>query len=100
MLRVEIEGEDIVIRLSPDALIAATQGSPATEHYLDGDDDTEGHFANVEVTNIAEWRNAVIWELHRESEDGTTLVHEMFDRAFERAIEGGAEGIKISGLTE
>lgn len=33
--------------------------------------------------------------LNEESEDGTTLVHKMFDAAINRAIEYGAEGIEL-----
>lgn len=39
-------------------------------------------------------------ELHREAEDGTTLVHRMFDAAIRGAVEQGAEGIRIPGVID
>jgi len=85
-----------VIRLPDDILVAATQASPATEHY----DESTFDFSNVTVTDVAAWRKAVCDALNREDGDGTTLVHRMFDRAFIDAIEGGAEGISVPGLTD
>lgn len=46
------------------------------------------------VTDENEFGRAVLIELLRESEDGTTIVHEMFDEVFRRAVDMGAEGIE------
>ena len=37
----------------------------------------------------------VVNELTNEAEDGTTLLHQTFDKAIENAIENGSEGIEI-----
>lgn len=37
----------------------------------------------------------VLFELQNEEEDGTTLVHKMFDEAGTNAMEQGSEGIEI-----
>ena len=47
--------------------------------------------AECKVTDEA----AILQELRHEEEDGTTLVHIMLDKAAERAVENGAEGIEL-----
>lgn len=90
----KIEGDEIVIRLSFDALVTATNASPAfTEQY----DEATDSYQLPKVTDRAVWAKAVVEELNSESEDGTTLVHLMFDKAFEGAVEQGAEGIQFPG---
>ena len=87
-----IDGDGaLVIRLHADALIAATEASP----FLDGYDPDGRGGPLVRVTNAAEWVKSVWYELNRETEDGTTLIHLMFDKAFLRALENGAEGVEI-----
>lgn len=82
-----IEGDELVIRLPLVHLVTATEGCPA----LYGDEQPP------KVTDPAVWAWEVARELNREAEDGTTLVHLMFDRAFERAADQGAEGIRFPG---
>lgn len=87
-----IDGDGaLVIRLHADALIAATEASP----FLDGYDPDRRGGPLVRVTNATEWVKSVWYELNRETEDGTTLIHLMFDKAFLRALENGAEGAEI-----
>jgi hypothetical protein len=38
----------------------------------------------------------IMGELLAEDEDGSTLIHEMFDKAAERAIENGCKGVKFA----
>ncbi|MBI9092598.1 MAG: hypothetical protein JEZ12_25560 [Desulfobacterium sp.] len=38
----------------------------------------------------------IMGELLSEEEDGTTLIHEMFDKAAARAIENGCEGVEFT----
>lgn len=82
-----IEGDELVIRLPLDALVTATEACPA----LYGDEQPP------KVTDRAVWAREVVCELNREAEDGTTLVHIMFDTAFEQAADQGAEGILFPG---
>lgn len=84
----KIEGDEIVIRLSFDALVTATEACPAFEPIEDN---------QPAVTDRAVWAREVVRELNSESEDGTTLVHLMFDKAFLQAAEQGAEGIRLPG---
>jgi hypothetical protein len=39
-------------------------------------------------------KDLLSWGLNTESEDGSTPIHRMFDKAIEAAIEQGAEGIE------
>jgi len=45
------------------------------------------------VADNQEFADEVVRELLWEEDDGTTLVHLMFDTAMERAVENGSEGI-------
>lgn len=47
------------------------------------------------VTHTKTFSDAVLSELRGEEDDGTTLAHIMLDQAVERAIENGAEGVKL-----
>ena len=38
----------------------------------------------------------IMGELLAEDEDGTTLIHQMFDKAAERAIEKGCKGVEFT----
>lgn len=84
----KIEGDEVVIRLPMDALVTATEACPAFEPIED---------STPKVTDPREWMKSVVDELNGEEEDGTTLVHLMFDKAFERAADQGAEGIRFDG---
>lgn len=87
-----IEGDALVIRLDAKVIKSATESSPFLDGYAP---DRDGGPA-VRVTDPAEWMKSVWYELNRETEDGTTLIHLMFDRAFMRAIENGAEGAELA----
>lgn len=91
---VTLEGDDIVIRITPSALVFASEhGILATFSQLKND------FRKVHVFDVAAWRNEVVRALLRESENGDTRVHLMLDDALRWAMEQGAEGISIEGIT-
>lgn len=46
------------------------------------------------ITNIDEFAADLVGELNREEEDGTTRIHQMFDKAIDEAIGQGAFGIE------
>lgn len=46
------------------------------------------------VTDIDLFADAIMLELRREDEDGTTLVHRMLDKAATNAVENGCAGVK------
>jgi hypothetical protein len=43
-----------------------------------------------------EFVQEIMGELLVEDEDGTTLIHKMFDKAAERAIENGCKGVEFA----
>lgn len=64
----------------------------AAEHHPDlwnGVDDSP----SVKITDQALFVKEVVRELYREEEDGSTLIHYMFDKAIYAAIENGCEGV-------
>ena len=90
---VNVEGEDIVIRISSKALVYATEhGCLCTFSNLKND------FRTVKVHDPAAWRDAVVRALCREKENGDTPVHMMLDDALEYAADQGEEGISIEGI--
>ena len=50
---------------------------------------------NSKVTNQRVFRDAVLWELEQEEEDGSNMVHRMVDQAILNAVEMGCEGIEL-----
>jgi hypothetical protein len=48
------------------------------------------------VTDAQAFARDVVRELHNEQEDGTTIVAEMFDEVFRRALEQGGEGVDFN----
>lgn len=78
--RAEIEDGNIVIRVAIECLPAIVNGGP--------------HSDTIEITNAEEFARDLLRELQSESEDGTTIVHRMFDDAILGAYENGAEGCR------
>lgn len=87
----KIEGSSLVIRLDAKAIKAATEASP----FLNGYAPDGNGGPTVRVTDPEEWMRSVWYELNKEAEDGTTLIHLMFDKAFLRAVENGADGVEL-----
>ena len=81
-LSVAIIGEAIVIRLPLSVIPDAVEGWWAT-----------GRGDHWRVTDAGAFAPEVVRALEDEAEDGSTPVHLLFDAAFERAIESGAEGV-------
>jgi len=48
----------------------------------------------MKITNVQEFAADLIHELNDESEDGSTRIHRMLDKAIENAISQGAFGIE------
>lgn len=94
MLKVEItKAGTIVIRLPKSALKFATKHHPALERF----DEKSGDFLYPKFPDINAFAKEVLHALRDEEEDGTTVVHEMLDKAIVNAIEAGAEGILMPG---
>lgn len=86
----KIEAGEIVIRV-PLAAIPCAALVAFDEQY-----GFEQH--SLEVVDVDVFAGELVLELNRESEDGTTLVHLMLDRAVIRATENGAQGIEDKEL--
>lgn len=78
-----IENGAIVIRLQIDALASAVDGM--CSHF---------HVEPMRVTDPVKFAKGVCYALNDEEEDGTTPVHLLFDKAFEKALEDGSEGVE------
>lgn len=92
---VSLEGEDIVIRITPDALTFATEHGVLCTFIPQ-----TGNFRGAQITDLPKWRDAVLRALKREKENGDTPVHLMLDECLEHALEQGEEGIWVEGITE
>lgn len=84
-LEVEVVDGRLVISIGVDLLLHAV---------AHGADDWEDDW---EVTDPDAFALAIVDELESEEEDGTTLLHRAFDRAAMRAVEAGAEGVRLPG---
>lgn len=78
-----IERGAIVIRVPLATLPMVLEGAWATNNLN----------PRYKITNVDEFARDLVNELNSESEDGTTRVHTMFDKAIEEAINQGAFGI-------
>lgn len=54
-------------------------------------------YSETEFINRAGFAVDVLKELKSEDEDGTTLMHLMFDRAAINAIENGSQHVRVKG---
>ena len=84
VLRVELVDRRLTISVGVDTLAEAVQISDYGE--------------DCKVTDIDGFAKDVLYELKREEEDGTTLVHRLFDNAAGEAVEQGSE--HVSGFAE
>lgn len=80
-----IEDGKIVISIDIDALPLIVSGSCA-DRNLSG-------LWKVDPEDAPTFAKEVCLALNRESENGTTAVHIMFDKAFDHVIDQGGEGI-------
>ena len=92
-LEIKIVDGILIISTGIKSLAAAFECSP--ENY-----DTEKDESIYKASDITAFANSVVYELLDEEEDGTTLVHLMFDKAFNNALERGAQGISGGELID
>lgn len=90
-LRVRIEREQIVISIGVATLPKVVEFGHDHHSY----DEEAGDYLVPKITDPDTFAKEVLSELEREEEDGTTLVHLMFDKAIAHAIENGAEGVTL-----
>jgi hypothetical protein len=79
-----IENGDIIIRAPIDALPQVAEGA-----WVIGALDKRW-----KVTDPAIFAKELLHALNNEDEQGTTMIHKMFDKAINEALEQGAEGIE------
>jgi len=79
----------ITIRIGKADLKRAAVYLQEFEHY----DEKSGDILVPKIVDPAAFAQSVYHQLNDEEEDGTTLVHRMFDKAIEEAVNQGAEGI-------
>jgi hypothetical protein len=84
-----LEDGVIVIRLHLDTMAHAAAGCPAFERF---DEKSERFLAPV-ITDKDAFAIDFIRALNKESEDGSTMITNMFDEAFVAAADQGADGI-------
>lgn len=89
-----IEKEVLVISIGVKTLAAATENCSALERFYEFGPKM-GQFEGPKVFDPALFAAAVLDELEREEEDGTTPVHVLLDAAAEAAIQNGADGVKM-----
>lgn len=83
----EIVDGKIVITLAINHLQTAIDGGTALG-TIDG---------SWKLTDPNEFAKELLQSLHREDEEGTTVIHRMFDEAINDAIEQGVDGIEEVG---
>ncbi len=79
-----IEGDDIVIRIPIKSIADAAKVAFDEEYGF------EEHSITVTDNRLA--AEAIVRQLNDEEEDGTTLVHQILDKAVTNAFEDGDEG--------
>lgn len=89
-LNVEMRDGKLVIEIDIPTLCFAVAHGPAFDSIVAAANGKE-----CEITDERAFAEAILNELREEEEDGTTLVHEMLDKAAILAVEWGAEGIEI-----
>ena len=86
----KIEGDEIVMRMKIDALPAAWMSGPFIENEYDPEDEEN---IPPSITDPYVFAPDLLVELNYTDEAGTSLAMECFDKAMERAIENGADGV-------
>lgn len=81
----------ITIRIGKAALKRAAVHLPDFERA----DENSGDILIPKIVDADAFAKAIFHQLNDEEEDGTTIVHRMFDDAIKEAVEQGAEGIAL-----
>lgn len=82
-LKVDFDGEHLSIVVGKNILIHAM--------YME-----KRYGGEFNIVNEDLFLSDIVKELSYEEEDGTTVVHEMLDKAINSAIENGSYGVEIS----
>ena len=90
-LIVETSEGRVVVSIGYETLTKVVQFDPKLTEYSPTFDEMQ----YPEVVDAGQFAKELVDILHQEDEDGTTLVHIMFDEAVRRAIESGAESVRL-----
>lgn len=97
-LQVEIEGDELVIRIGIYELARRSCLSPYFDQIVVANNCDESTVRIVDQDFFAEsMRQALVDEVE---EDGTTLLHKLIDAAVTRVVEQGYVGIEIKGTMD
>lgn len=83
--RAEILDGVITIRIPVENLTPIIEGAWATGNLM----------GRLRLTNSSEFALDLLRELNRESEDGSTPIHRLFDKCIYEAVDQGAQGIEF-----
>ena len=86
-LMCRIDNDNVVITISKEALKCAAEYHPEME------DDYGNRI--LKITDMNVFAEEICRQLQDEEEDGTTLIHKMFDEAISVAVDDGCEGCEI-----
>lgn len=89
-LRCKATGGDIEMVIGMATLCFAAENHP---DFWDGV--SPASVPNIKITNVQEFALEVAREINRESEDGSTLLTRMLDKAIANAVENGCEGVSL-----
>ena len=87
-LRCKATGGDIEMTIGMATLCFAAENHP---DFWDGV--SPASVPNIKITDVQEFALEVAREINRESEDGSTLLTRMLDKAIANAVENGCEGV-------
>jgi len=92
-LTVEIVDGELRISIGVSRLKFACEHCPDENIGLTKYDEDLDDYLSYEVTDERAFADGVKLALQGEAEDGTTMVHQLLDKAMVKAIEDGAMGI-------
>jgi hypothetical protein len=84
-LSVKVEGGRLVISIDVALLAFAVQNGPKWP-------------GDYHVPDVAEFAKEMARQLQKEEEDGTTIVHRMFDTAADEILEWGGDGVEYGNV--
>lgn len=93
-LEVKLENDVITISIGIDTLAFAAKHAPDGLFY-DKLFNPEGPIKKI--IDKKEFAKDVVYELQREEEDGTTMVHLLFDKAINDAVDNGTCSCEYKG---
>lgn len=95
---VQIEGNELVIRIDKENLSMAARYSPVFNHIAFND--KTNNWDDIIIDDVDEFTKEILYELKCENDNGDTILHDMFDKAFLNAYENGSATMKFIPITD